>query len=154
MNKLKFFLIADAVVVLVMIGFFLFLYNRKGRDSSFRDDLWAEKKKKAEEQRKRAVEDQVDKKILLDHKPDPKDPEEKPEVKAQFRVPNFHGKPHEVLGIAENAPKELALKAYKHWIKRYHPDRVAHLGGKYVDQARRRAEQLNTARDQFLKTAK
>jgi DnaJ-domain-containing protein 1 len=147
MNKLKLFLVADGVIVAIGLVFFLFLFLRRGQNNAFRDDLWTEKKK-------RAFEDHVDKKILLDHKPDPKDPEEKPEVKAQFRTPNFRGKPHEILGVPQGAPRELVMRAYKHWIKRYHPDRVAHLGGNYVDQARRRAEQLNSARDELLKTAK
>lgn len=148
MNKLKLFLIADGVVVVVGILFFLFLYLRRGQSNAFRDDIWKEKKK-------RAFEDHVDKQILLGHKPDPKDPDEKPEAKAApFRTPNFRGKPHEILGIPQSAPRELVMRAYKHWIKRYHPDRVAHLGGTYVDQARRRAEQLNSARDELLKAAK
>lgn len=147
MNKLKLFLIADGAIVAIGLVFFLILFLRRGQKNAFRDDLWAEKKK-------RAFEDHVDKKILLDHKPDPKDPEEKPAERAQLRTPNFRGKPHEILGIPQGSPRELVMKAYKHWIKRYHPDRVAHLGGKYVEQARRRAEQLNSARDELLKTAK
>lgn len=147
MNKLKLFLIADGVIVVIGLVFFLVLFLRRGQNNAFKDNLWAEKKR-------RAFEDQVDKKILLDHKPDPKDPEEAPQAKAQFRAPNFHGKAHEILGIPAGAPKELVMRAYKHWIKRYHPDRVAHLGGKYVEQARRRAEQLNSARDELLKTVR
>jgi DnaJ-domain-containing protein 1 len=154
MNKVKFFLVSDGALILVAVVFFLFLFLRKNRESGFRDDLWAEKKKKLAEDRKRAFEDQVDKQILLDHKPDPRDPEEKPTAQREFRVPNFHGRAHEILGVPQGAPRDLVLRAYKHWIKRYHPDRVSHLGGKYVEQARRRAEQLNSARDELLKTAK
>lgn len=154
MNKLKLFLVADGVIVAIGLVFFLVLFLRRGQNNAFRDDLWKEKKRQAEEGKKRAFEDQVDKKILLDHKADPKDPEETPQAKAQFRVPNFHGKAHDILGVPAGSPRELVMKAYKHWIKRYHPDRVAHLGGKYVEQARRRAEQLNSARDELLKTVK
>lgn len=68
-----------------------------------------------------------------------------------FRAPNFAGRPHEVLGIPQNATKEQVLAAYKHWIKRYHPDRVQHLGPGYVKQANQRAEQLNDARVILLK---
>lgn len=130
---------------------FLFLYLRRNTGNAFRDDLWAEKKK-------RAFEAQVDKKIQLEFRPDPKDAEEKPKAtpsKApEFFAPNFYGKPHEVLGLRKDPSKEQVLKAYKHWIKRYHPDRVAHLGEKFVTQAKVRAEQLNTARDELLKHAK
>lgn len=157
MSKIELFLWIDGAVILGGVLFFLLMMARK-RESQFRDDLWVEKKKKEEIQRKQAVEDQVDKKILLEHRPDPHDPEEKTapidtQQKHEFRVPNFRGKPHEILGIPADASKETIQKAFKHWIKRYHPDRVAHLGGRYVDQARRRAEQLNTAREELLKSA-
>lgn len=147
MNKLQLFLLADGAIILIGLIFFLILYLRRGgSENRFRDDLWAEKKKQA-------VEDQVDKKILLEHRPDPKDPEPKPAATGrEFAVPNFRGKPHEILGIRAFPNRELVMRAYKHWIKRYHPDRVAHLGEKYVEQARRRAEQLNTARDELLKS--
>jgi DnaJ-domain-containing protein 1 len=157
MNKLELFLWIDGVVIVGGLLFFLLMMVRK-RESHFRDDLWAEKKRQAEVQRKIAVEDQVDKKILLEHRPDPHDPEEKTapihkSEKPEFQVPNFRGSPHEILGIPANASKELIQKAFKHWIKRYHPDRVAHLGTRYVEQARRRAEQLNSARDTLLRGA-
>ncbi len=143
-DKLKLFLLADGIIVAVGLAFFLYLFLKRGKESGFRDDLWAEKKK-------RAVEDQVDKKILLEHRPDPTDPDPPSATPQEFRFPNFHGKAHEILGLPADAGRELVLKAYKHWIKRYHPDRVAHLGAKYVEQARRRAEQLNSARDELLK---
>ena len=147
MDKLKLFLIADGAIILVGLAFFLVLFLRRSSgESQFRDDLWAEKKK-------RAAEDLVDKKILLEHRPDPAEKAEKPAPgpAPEFQIPNFRGRPHEILGISPGAPRELVLRAYKHWIKRYHPDRVAHLGETYVAQARRRAEQLNTARDELLK---
>lgn len=158
MSKIKIFLIADGVFIAAGLILFLVFYLRRGRESGFRDDLWKEKKRQEAETRKRAFEDQVDKKILLGHKPDPADPDERTEPqfrpKEEFRLPNFHGRAHDVLGIPETAPRDLVIRAYKHWIKRYHPDRVNHLGKQYVEQARRRAEQLNTARDQMLAAAK
>jgi DnaJ-domain-containing protein 1 len=68
----------------------------------------------------------------------------------EFKIPNFRGKPHEILGIPENASADLVTRSHKFWIKRYHPDRVSHLGQTYIDQARRRAEQLNSARHYLL----
>ncbi len=68
-----------------------------------------------------------------------------------YRTPNFSGRPHEVLGVTQNATKAQIMGAYKHWIKRYHPDRVQHLGPAYVKQANQRAEQLNEARIVLIK---
>jgi DnaJ-domain-containing protein 1 len=157
MSKVQIFLIVDGVVIVGGLLFFLLMFLRK-KESNFRDDLWVEKKRQEDVARKIAVEDQVDKKILLEHRSDPMDSEEKTapiEVKQapEFRVPNFRGKAHEVLGVPIDANKELIQKAFKHWIKRYHPDRVSHLGSRYVEQARRRAEQLNSARDELLRGA-
>lgn len=73
-----------------------------------------------------------------------------PAAKPEFRVPNFRGQPHDILGIPANANADTVSRAHKFWIKRYHPDRVSHLGQTYVDQARRRAEQLNSARHFLL----
>lgn len=169
MEKVKFFLIADGIFLLIGAIFFLSLYLRRHKGmGGFRDDIW----KKKEEVRKaqaQAFEDHVDKKILLEFKDEtasagaaPSAPKPEPPINAsqqkaepaRFRVPNFRGKPHEILGVDPGADKELILTAYKYWIKRYHPDRVHHLGAKYIEQARRRAEQLNMARDTLLATFK
>ncbi len=138
MNKLQAFLIADGALILVAAFFFLYLYFRKGRDTHFRDDIWKEEKKR---------EAKIDQKILLleDTSPEAQGP-----VKKAFRMPNFYGKAHEILGISLTADAETITQAHKHWIKRYHPDRVTHLGPQYVEQARRRAEQLNSARQEML----
>ena len=148
MNKLKAFLVADAFLIAGGLVFFLILFLRRNAgENRFREDIW--------EKKKRAAEDQVDRKILLEHRPDPAEAEEKPASpgtsKEEFAMPNFRGRPHEILGIPPHPHRDLVTRAYKHWIKRYHPDRVAHLGETYVAQARRRAEQLNTARDELLK---
>lgn len=130
--------------------FLLILYARRGNPSHFRDDLWEERKEAEKQGKLPEFEDKVDKKILLEHRPDPRDPKTEPAQAAAFKVPNFRGKPHEVLGIPANPNADLVNRAFKHWMKRYHPDRVTHLGKGYVDQARRRAEQLNTARQTLL----
>ncbi|RZA05069.1 MAG: J domain-containing protein [Proteobacteria bacterium] len=82
-------------------------------------------------------------------KPNPK-PKVAPAPPPEFRAPNFRGQPHDILGIPPGANADLISRAHKHWIKKYHPDRVSHLGGDYVEQARRRAEQLNSSRSVML----
>lgn len=47
-------------------------------------------------------------------------PAARPEKKIQS--PRFGGKPHEVLGINENAATKTIVGAYRHWVKQYHPD--------------------------------
>ena len=159
-QKLKIFLWADGLIILLAVIFFVVMYLRRGNKNQFRDDLW--EKRKPLDPKQRAAEDQIDQKILLEHRPEPGDaepeapkpqPESQPKPaprRAEFQLPNFRGKPHEVLGVPANADADLIGRAYKHWIKRYHPDRVTHLGPNYVDQARRRAEQLNTARQALI----
>ncbi len=156
MDKLKTFLIADGIfVALFLLSFFVIFLRRKG-DSHFRENHWASdpvlngKKKnltKEEQLRKNAFEEGVDKKILLENKTQKQEPEQKAAI---FKIPNFNGAPHEVLGVPVDADAALISSAYRHWMKRYHPDHVTHLGKQYVEQARRRAEQLNTARQALL----
>lgn len=159
MERVKAFLIFDGALVAAGLFAFYWAYQRNKPENHFRDDLWKKIKDPAQrEQAKLAYEDQVDKKILLDHKPDAAEAKEaKPHseaTKPEFRIPNFRGKPHEILGIPAEANAELVTRAHKYWIKRYHPDRVSHLGGQYVEQARRRAEQLNSARQHMLVSLK
>jgi hypothetical protein len=157
MNKIEVFFYLECAAVLIGLGFFAWRYLNNREQSNFRDDIWKNKPKgPARDKARAAFEDQVDNKILLEHKPDPNDQEERTEkversTAPPYRVPNFRGKPHDILGIPATADAELVGKAHKYWIKRYHPDRVSHLGGTYVEQARRRAEQLNTARQELLR---
>lgn len=154
-EKLKLFLMVDAGIILVFLVFILHKLNRRGIETQFKDDLWAERKEAEKTGRLPEFEAKVDNKILLEHKQDPKDPDEAPAPSTPaFKVPNFRGPPHEILGIPAKHTADLVNKAFKHWIKRYHPDRVTHLGSGYVEQARRRAEQLNTARNALLKGLK
>jgi len=152
MDKLKAFLIIDGVIIgLAFLAFFYF-YNRKNRESFFRDDLWNREEntlwsfrpRKKMKTLNHADEEKIDKKILLEgpHEQQPK---------YNFKIPNFLGAPHEILGVSAHASEEEINLAFRHWIKRYHPDRVSHLGKQYIDQARRRAEQLNSARAALMK---
>ena len=155
----QFFLLSSAVAVVTLFLFGRGIFSKK--ESQFRDDLWVKRQKEERAKQQRLVEDSIDKKILLEHRPDPLDqPAEETESHAEapkaapknpFEYPNFRGAPHEILGIPLTADVETINKAFKFWIKRYHPDRVAHLGGRYVEQARRRSEQLNTARQELLR---
>lgn len=36
--------------------------------------------------------------------------------------PNFKGRAHEILAVDENASTRTILSAFRHWIKRFHPD--------------------------------
>lgn len=155
------------LALLPLLYVFLRFFFKKG-DSSFRDDLWqrakSTKPKLSREDQKKAYEDMVDKKILLEHKPlgeaeeeasTEEKPQASPETKAKtetppFKLPQFRGKAHEILGLEEKPSAERIQAAYRYWMKRYHPDRVTHLGKQYVEQARRRAEQLNAARQALL----
>ncbi|MGZ3695579.1 MAG: DnaJ domain-containing protein [Bdellovibrionota bacterium] len=48
----------------------------------------------------------------------------KPKAKAikPDTSPRFNGKPHEVLVIQENAATITIVRAFRHWVKKYHPD--------------------------------
>ena len=58
-------------------------------------------------------------KVANASKPEIKKPELK---KPEFKKPNFKGQPFEVLGIKENASTILIHKAFRFWVKQYHPD--------------------------------
>jgi len=62
-----------------------------------------------------------------------------------FQAPNFHGRPHEVLGIRENAATSLIVKAFRHWIKIYHPDH-----SQKSKAATERTRQLTSAKETLL----
>lgn len=149
MKKDDVFLLLNGAVVGVGLIFFLRWYFHR-EESGFRDDHWLRGGKRPPRKPGGAslrLEQKIDQKILLDYRPEPGAEESKPE----FRSPNFHGKPHEVLGIPSQSDPATINAAFRHWMKRYHPDRVTHLGPEYVEQARRRAEQLNTARAALLR---
>ena len=131
------------------------------RQSQFRDDLWDDsgknKGKASVDQIHRtidfiALEPPGEEKTAKIHKPQ-SDPDTQPGAAAPppFKAPNFRGKAHEILGITADADRETIVAAYKYWIKRYHPDRVQHLGAGYVKQANARSEQLNDAKTALLK---
>ncbi|MCO5142828.1 MAG: J domain-containing protein [Oligoflexia bacterium] len=159
MSRLKAFLIADGIIIVIGIIFFAFLLLRRQKnDQGFRDDLWVEQERKRSfTGNSKVVEDQIDQKILLEDnrvKPEQTQAQQAQQSKSEFRYPNFRGGPYEILGVPASADKELVTRAYKHWMKKYHPDRVSHLGSQHIEQAKVRAGQLNRAREEILKRIK
>lgn len=152
-TDLMFFLNGVIAFVVVMLAL-RFLKSRRD-ETQFRDDLWS-----ADTRRGPVAPAQIERTLdylALDPPPAATDKAAEKTDKvprpdpAPYRPPNFRGKPHEVLGIAPEADRETILAAYKYWIKRYHPDRVQHLGPGYVKQANARSEQLNEAKTILLK---
>lgn len=60
------------------------------------------------------------------------------------------GKPHEILGISENASKKEIQAAYMACMKRYHPDQVGRPGSREWIDAQKIAAALNQARNELL----
>ena len=72
------------------------------------------------------------------------------QIVPQFHAPKFKGKPHEILGIEEDASEEVIQNAFRHWIKRYHPDHFgAQSGNKSADE---KARKLTEAKIFMLKS--
>lgn len=163
-------LIVNGLIVFVLI-LFAVRFLRQRKSSEFREDLWDDSRLSPQEREaiKRVVDqialgpppedDEVTEKLAREAiesddvtAPGPKRPastQPKPAT-SPYRQPNFRGRPHEVLGIPADASAELIQAAYKYWIKRFHPDRVQHLGPGYAQEAHRRSEALNSAKNALL----
>ena len=61
--------------------------------------------------------------------------------------PNFRGPAHEVLGVDENAATRTILRAFRHWIKRFHPDSAQTLP---TELANARVQRLTDAKELLL----
>jgi len=59
--------------------------------------------------------------------------------------------PYEVLGIEPNASKNEIRKAYKEAIKKYHPDKLSHLGKEFSDLANEKFLEIRKAYDRLIK---
>lgn len=62
------------------------------------------------------------------------------------------GRPHadfDVLGVGPSATAEEVKSAYRELVKKYHPDRVAHLGDEFKDLAHRKFLQVQEAYDRI-----
>ena len=62
-------------------------------------------------------------------------------------LPKFHGRAHEVLGIRENARTRTIVNAFRHWIKRFHPDQAQSLP---AGLANSRVQRLTEAKELLL----
>ncbi|MBI4924922.1 MAG: J domain-containing protein [Bdellovibrio sp.] len=72
---------------------------------------------------------------------------------------DIHGKPHEILGVSENATKNEITKAYHDKIKQYHPDKAASQDAlqwsqKTIHDTQKIAEAINAAKDTLIKSLK
>ena len=61
--------------------------------------------------------------------------------------PNFHGRDHELLGVGENARTRTIVNAFRHWIKKFHPDQNQTLP---VALANQRVMRLTEAKERLL----
>lgn len=59
--------------------------------------------------------------------------------------------PHEILGIAPNAAKKEIRTAYKKAIKKYHPDKLSHLGKEFSNLANEKFLEIQKAYDTLMK---
>lgn len=59
--------------------------------------------------------------------------------------------PYRVLGIAENATMEQVQSAYREAVKKYHPDKVSHLGPEFQELANKKFVEIQQAYDQLMR---
>ena len=59
--------------------------------------------------------------------------------------------PHEVLGITPDASKREIQNAYKQAIKKYHPDKLSHLGKDFSNLANEKFLEIQKAYDTLMK---
>lgn len=65
---------------------------------------------------------------------------------------NIPRTPHEILGVRSNASKKEIQAAYKEAIKKYHPDKVSHLGDEFATLANEKFVEIQNAYDTLMKT--
>ena len=58
--------------------------------------------------------------------------------------------PYDILGIHPNASKKDIQTAYKEAIKKYHPDKLSHLGEEFSDLASKKFIEIQTAYDTLM----
>lgn len=59
--------------------------------------------------------------------------------------------PHEILGIKPHATKKEIQDAYKSGIKKYHPDKLSHLGEEFSRLANKKFLEIQAAYDTLMK---
>ena len=62
--------------------------------------------------------------------------------------------PYEILGIGPNASKNEIQTAYKEAIKKYHPDKLSHLGEEFSNLANKKFLEIQKAHDTLMKAHK
>jgi len=62
--------------------------------------------------------------------------------------------PHEILGISPNASKKEIQNAYKQSIKKYHPDKLSHLGKDFSNLANEKFLEIQRAYDTLMEKYK
>jgi hypothetical protein len=84
-------------------------------------------------------------------KPKEKAPKAAAKPKDNILYPNFKGRPHEVLGIEENAATRMIVKAFHKWIHKFHPD---HSPAQAKENATLHTRQLAEAKEALLERRK
>ena len=170
------FFAINAVIVAIVVWQAWHFLRQRGQKSFFREDLWGELERTDPQLKVPRPQDFMSPEelvLLMDEssanarmhgneeatdpaikRPKPKGKRPKQKASAPYALPKFNGEPHEVLGISANADLKTVEKAYKYWVRRFHPDRVQHLGPGYVKQANIRTEQLNLAKERLSKLKK
>jgi DnaJ-domain-containing protein 1 len=72
-----------------------------------------------------------------------------PRLRAGLSLP-FPDDPHAILGISRSATRKQIRQAYLALLKKYHPDRVAHLGEEFRAMAELRTQAINRAYEALL----
>jgi len=62
--------------------------------------------------------------------------------------------PYEVLGVPQEITNDEIERAYRDLLKKYHPDRVQHLGAEFQEMAEERAKAINEAYAKILRERK
>ena len=64
---------------------------------------------------------------------------------------NIPKNPYDILGVRPNASKIEIQKAYKEAIKKYHPDKLSHLGEEFSNLANEKFLEIQKAYDTLMK---
>ena len=71
--------------------------------------------------------------------------------KKKASSPHVSKTAHEILGIGPNASKKEIQAAYKEAVKKYHPDKVSHLGEEFSNLANEKFLEIQKAYDTLMK---
>jgi DnaJ-domain-containing protein 1 len=68
------------------------------------------------------------------------------------KAPDFRGKPHEVLAVNQNAATQTIVRAFRRWVKEYHPDHAR--SAREARSANEHTRCLTDAKDKMLQKRK